>query len=667
VPATDSPQGAAPPQPVFKSGVEYVEVDVVVTNAKGQLIRDLTKNDFQVLEDGKRQVVTAFSFINIPIEAVGGSGSAVQPIEPDVITNEHPEGRLYVLVLDELHTAPLAVQRSKAVAKQFIERLGANDLMAVVHTAGADAGQELTNSRGRLLAAVDKAVGGGLASATASRNETAFMSDGRDTSDHDDLQRAADAQTTLRVVREVADWFATVHGRRKAILLLSGGIDYPMTLIGQPDQPNRPTDMVRHAAQEAIDAAMRSNVSIYGIDPGGLTGGEDVGINYFAPGSPTLGLRASERELRMNQESLRQLSEDTGGLAVVGQNDLGAAFDKIVVDNSAYYVLAYQPPNNKPDGKFHRISVRVGRPGLTPRTRSGYVSPKGNTPTTPAADPAGPSGEVRNALASPVPLSGLAMRASFAPFIGTGSNASVLITEDLRGRDLKLDSSDTLELSYVAVDAAGQVRAGNNDRLQLTALKPDTRAQIQQSGLRVFNRMSLPPGRYAVRIAAHDQAGGALGSLAYDLDVPDFGTMPLSMSGLVLTSINTGRMVVAKADPLMKDLLPAPPIIERSFPQSDQLWFLAEIYDNAGSTPHTLTIATTVTAASGTVAYKSEAEHSSTEFTGPRGVFRHRARVPLADVAPGAYVLSVETRMHLPREQTASRQVPFTVTAAEKP
>jgi hypothetical protein len=77
-------------------------------------------------------------------------------------------------------------------------------------------------------------------------------------------------------------------------------------------------------------------------------------------------------------------------------------------------------------------------------------------------------------------------------------------------------------------------------------------------------------------------------------------------------------MVVAKADSLMKDLLPAPPITERSFPRSDQLWFFAEIYDNAGSRPHTVTIGTTVTAESGTVAYKSEADHSSTEFNGPR-------------------------------------------------
>ncbi len=510
--ASEPPQGAAQP-PTFKSGVEYVEVDAIVTTSQGQIVRDLAQKDFEILEDGRRQELTTFALVDIPIERYDGAAGVAQPIEADVTTNEHPEGRVYVLVLDELHTAPGEAARAKAAAKQFIARLGANDLMAVVHTAGGDAGsQEFTNSQSRLLAAVDKSVARGLASATASRNESAFMTDGRDTSDHDDLERAADAQTTLRVVRDVANWFATVHGRRKAILLMSGGIDYPMTLVGDAGAPNRPTDMVRSAAQEAVDAAMRSNVSVYGIDPGGLTGGDDVGTNYFAPGSASLGPRASERELRMNQDSLRELSEQTGGIAVVGRNDLGTAFDRIVADNSAYYVLAYRPPANKRDGRFHKISVRVDRPGLVTRARSGYLSPNGKAPAAPALDPAGPSSEIRDALASPLPVGGLSMRLSFAPFMGAPPNASVLITEDLLGRDLKLGSPGTLELSYAAVDAAGKVRAGSNDRLQLTALKPETKTQITESGLRVFNRMTLAPGRYTVRVAAHDQAGGAVGS-----------------------------------------------------------------------------------------------------------------------------------------------------------
>src|SRR5216684_1246479 len=123
--------------PTFRSGVEYVEVDVVVTNQQGQFVRDLTKEDFQVSEDGKRQAVTAFTLIDIPVEKYDRPLYASQPIEPDVRTNERPfEGRVYVMVVDDLHTDSLAVQRTKSAAKPFTpQRLGPNALMSIAHPA----------------------------------------------------------------------------------------------------------------------------------------------------------------------------------------------------------------------------------------------------------------------------------------------------------------------------------------------------------------------------------------------------------------------------------------------------------------------------------------------------------------------------------------------------
>jgi VWFA-related protein len=660
--------GSPAQPPVFKSGVESIEVDVVVTDRQGHVVRDLAKNDFQISEDGKRQEVTTFALVDIPLETSDRSSDRGQAIEPDVATNEHViEGRAYVLLIDDLNMESQAVDRAKEAAKQFIERLGANDLMAVVHTGGTDAAsQTFTSNRPRLLAAVDRTTAQGLQAATAVRNENALMSAGRDTGDTFDLERAANAQITLRVLRDVSNWFATVHGRRKAILFMSRGIDYPMTLENRPDQPNRPTDAVLNAAQEAIDAAMRSNVGIYAIDPGGLRSDDDIAKEVFvSPRDQNMGTRGAQRESEMKQDSLRRLSEETGGAAAVSRNDLATAFDKIVADSSTYYVLAYPAPNNKRDGKFHKISVQVNRPRVAIRARSGYRSPSGTAPAAPALDAAGPSRELRDALASPMPAGGLAMRVALAPFRGTAPNASVLMTEDLRGGDLKLIAADTLELSHVAVDPTGKVRAGSNDRLQLTALKPETRAQIERSGLRVFNRLALPPGRYTVRIGAHEVDGGTVGSVAYELDVPDFSAAPLTLSGLVLTSLATGRMEVAKADAQMKDVLPAPPIAVRTFPRSDQIWLFAEIYDNAGDTPHAVTIGTTVTSTTGTVVYKTSAEHPSSEFTGTHGIFRYRARVPLNDLEPGAYVLSVEARTRLGppgHDETARQQVLIEVT-----
>src|SRR6266571_3644909 len=143
--AGQSAPAPQPQQPTFKVQVDYVEVDAVVTDRQGNLVRDLKKEDFQVLEDGKSQVVTTFTLVDIPVERADRPLFAESPIEPDVKTNEKPfDGRVYVMVIDDLHTRFGRSARVKAAAKQFIERrLGANDLMAVVHTAGgSDTGQE---------------------------------------------------------------------------------------------------------------------------------------------------------------------------------------------------------------------------------------------------------------------------------------------------------------------------------------------------------------------------------------------------------------------------------------------------------------------------------------------------------------------------------------------
>jgi len=170
VPAQQPPAAQQPP--TFKVRVDYVEVDAVVTDRQGRIVRDLKKEDFQVLEDGKSQAITNFTLVDIPVDKDNRPLFAASPIEPDVRTNEKPfDGRVYVMVVDDLHTRFGRSQRVKIAAKQFIERrLGANDLMAIVHTAGATGGnQEFTNNKKLLLAAVDKTQGRKLDSATANK------------------------------------------------------------------------------------------------------------------------------------------------------------------------------------------------------------------------------------------------------------------------------------------------------------------------------------------------------------------------------------------------------------------------------------------------------------------------------------------------------------------
>src|SRR3954467_7592662 len=581
--AGQAPAPAAPPAPAaqqaptFKVRVDYVEVDAVVTDRQGGIVRDLKKEDFQVLEDGKSQAITNFSLVDIPVDRDNRPLFAAAPIEPDVKSNEKPfGGRVYVVGVDNLHTRFGRSIRGKAAAKQFIERrLGANDLMAVVHTAGSSAAnQEFTSNKRLLLAAVDKTQGRKLDSATANKtneyNRTRdIRQQGDALNDPDDMERGFNARTTLDTLRNVADWFGSVRGRRKAILFVSEGIDYDIyDVIAQNGSNHQSASTVLDATREAIGAATRSNVAIYGIDPRGLTdlGDESIELGSF-PDDTSLGVSQSslQNELRLSQDSLRTLSEETGGFAVVNKNDFSTAFQRIVEDNSSYYVLAYYPPDPRP-GRTHKIDVRLTRPGLTVRARKAYLTPKkvdapkttGNSPSTP---------ELREALDSPLPVSGLTMHVFAAPFKGAAPNASVLFGVEVRGRDLQLAQNAKLLLSYLAIDQNGKVKGGNTDSLAMPNLKPETKARIEQTGLRMLNRIDLPPGKYQLRVAAHDTNGGNVGSVQYDLVFPDFQKAPFSISGLVLTSALGASLPTVRADEQLKQVLPGPAVPLRTFPQ----------------------------------------------------------------------------------------------------
>ncbi len=237
----------------------------------------LGQGDFDVLEDGKPQKVATFSPVNIPVARQPRPLFAKAPIEPDVEDNlTGYDGRVYVLMLDDVHTNALRTQRTKATARQFIERyIGANDSAAVVFTSGrSDAAQEFTNSQRRLLAAVDKFMGRKIRSATMERlDEEARTRDIRQQGDRVndmlDPERSMNARTTLDSIRSLATYLGGISGRRKAIVYFSEGIDYDINDVFN----NQGASTIITATQDAIAAATRANVTIYGVDARGLGAG----------------------------------------------------------------------------------------------------------------------------------------------------------------------------------------------------------------------------------------------------------------------------------------------------------------------------------------------------------------------------------------------------------
>lgn len=680
-PQPQAQQQSPPVQPRFRVEVNYVEVDAVVTDALGNFVRNLTRDDFQVLEDGKPQQVSAFSVIDLPIERADAPLLAPEVV-PDVKSNTRRfDGRIYLMILDDLHTAASRTPRVKAAAKQFIGRyFGANDIAAIVSTSGrTDSSQEFTSSRERLLQAVDRFMGQKLRSATVERLEQYQILRGTPRGnerirDPYEFERASKARNMLDTLENAAKWMANIQGRRKAIVMIGEGIDYDIT---NPFD-NQDATVIQQDLREAITAATRSNVTIYSVDPRGLTlsGEESMELSGFADDpSLRLDMRGLQDELRLSQDSLRTLSEETGGFALVNANDYQNGFERIQRDNSTYYMLGYYSSNERRDGRYRKIEVRVKRPDLRVRARRGYVAPRDRDARAAAearaaeAKKSGVSPELSEAINSPVPASGIPMAVSAAPFKGTAPNASVLVTLEISARELPFgDQNGTrqnaLELTTFALDRKGSVHGLPPSTVQLN-MSAQTHDAVVARGLRLTQRLTVPPGQYTLRVGAREQMGGAVGTLSYDLDVPDFFKSPLSMSGVVLTSRAAAAQPTAAPDGELKEILPGPPTAMREFSTADTITAYAEVYDTQGSNLHKVDITASVKEDGGRQVFSQTEERGSEELQGARGGFGYRVEIPLREFAPGTYVLTVEARSRLSGNPTAREDIPFRVRAGQ--
>ena len=662
------PAQAAPPS--FRVEVNYVEVDAFVTDAQGRVVTDLTADDFEVLEDGRQQKVVTFSFVNIPVERAVRPLFAAAPIEADVQTNEHVEGRVYLIVLDDLHTDPLRAARVKAAARRFIEEsFGLNDLAAVTYTSGRAAdSQDFTNNTRLLLTSIDRFTGRKFPSATVEQLSgiVAGLDGLQPGQDAYAQERPFRARSVMSSIRKLAEFMGGVRGRRKAMILIGEGVDYD--IFQATGIEGSTASAVIADTHDAIAAATRGNVTIYAIDPRGLaTGTEElIGVSSTLPDAG-LGVQSIMSEQRRSQDSLRVLADSTGGFAAVNRNDMNGAFDRIVSENSSYYLLGYYPTSDRRTGRFRKLAVRImRRPGLQVRARNGYFEPRGRAPREPARPAGGVGPAVADALGSPIPMGGVPLEVFAAAFKGPAPTASVAIAVEIDAAAFDFVEkngtfTERLEVTYSAVDTNGKSFPGDRHTVDL-AMKPDTFARVKAGGLRLLSQIDLPPGRYQLRVAAGN-AGSKAGSVLYDLEVPDFYKTPLTMSGVALTSASAAQVVTIKPKDPLGDVLAGPPTTARQFRRGDVLVLFTEFYENArDAPPHLLDLRAELRADGGRVVQQSVDERSSTELDKGTGGYGFNARLTLTDdVEPGLYVIHVEGRVRTSAAAPVSRDIQIEV------
>jgi VWFA-related protein len=596
-------------QPTFRAGVQLIEVDVQVTDEKGNVVRGLTKADFTILEDDAPQEIAELTFVDLPIEPRDERRADLKAAESDVATNTG-EGRMYVLALNPIG------EQGRLAARRFVEEaVGPNDQVAILAPLGrmTDA-QGFTTNRHLMLDAIDRIK---LAPTPVFGKADLISFD---------------------VVEDLINRMGRISGRRKVIVWFNP----PSVFISSESSYFAQRDMLR--------AATRNNVAIYPVSTYGLTTGMPDPASSLVPGLPVAG-----ESTLVGKAGIQVLAEETGGDVIVDSNNFTDGYQRFVRDNSSYYLLAYAPKVEHRDGKFHPLNVRVNRRGLTVRARRGYYAQEPDAPAV-SADPDTDGSEklaadTVRALGLPSSAGTLGIDLVATPF-RSANGASVLVSAQLRGADLALGAGEPIELAYQPINTEGHQSRGAYHLIKLD-LTTESRGAVLRRGLRVVDRLDVPAGRHQVRFAAH-QPNGKTGSVLVDIDVPDYAKAPVTLSGVAIASAQSAGDRALLRDERLETVLGGAPTARRRFARGDVIAAYVEVYVGGSTLIRDVLPMAALETSTGRRLRGIPLVPTATQ----PGQLAFTARLPLADVSRGDYVLNIEARM---TRQTVNRRVPFSV------
>jgi len=573
--------------PVFRSRSDIVHLDVSVLDKNRRPVRGLTQGDFTVLEDGKPQQVSIFEAIDVP-DPEPPPAAWIRDVTPDVTTNETRVTRLWVVVVDDalIPLDPPILQASRKILRDVIDKFGPEDLVAIVYTGDSRQAQDFTNDRTKLLATLEK-FHPGLA---RWRNGTG-----------QDPQFWLGATNT---VLNITETLVAIPHARKAMIWVTPGV--PANMLVPPGAQSVEAEVslrIKHLTQEIFATAKRANVPIYPIDPCGLMGLKLYVTNgdLSVPDTPI-----STWVLAMDH--MLMSAANTGGRAVVNTNDFTAGITNIFEENQSYYLLAYYPTNTKADGTSRRLEVKVNRPDVEIRTRSGYFAPK------PGAGPPRNTNEtLSRATASPIALTDLPLQATVAPFAMPGKSGVAAVTIAMGVRQpvpenaAKERVTVTTELRTSAFTTEGDNR-GTQRHTAKVVLRAGAQGDAEYEAL---SRINLSPGRYRLRLAAVHEAAAKTGTVMVDVVVPNFDKEIASMSGVVIGA-KPGRPSAPRD--LFTDILPIVPSAQRTFARSDAVTALFYLYQNAGKPMSDATVSTRIIDGTGTVVIDEKRRFTIDQF-----------------------------------------------------
>ena len=583
----------APPadqqQPVIRSGINFIRVDVIATDRRtGKPITDLTPADVEIAEEGERQAIETFRLIDMDVPVVGEIADAapIRSLDQQEREMQREDVRVIAILLDDYHVARGHDMGIREKLANFVMQLNSRDLVAVLYPLTPVTDLVFTRNHQSVADALMRFQGRKYDYAPRNAYEERYAHYPAETIEY------IRTQVTLSALRALSIHLGTQREGRKTVLFVSEGMTYNIpSAIQNPNDPNAPfappvdptrgggysqssaeffkeTEMVGDL-KYIFDAANRANTSIYTLDPRGMAPfAFDISMN--------VGMDRDREFMRQTTDSLRIMSGETGGRAIVGRNDFLNGLRQMLQDSSSYYLIGYNSTRAPTDGKFHDIKVRVKRSGIDVRARKGYWALSAESATRAAASAdgtkAGPPPEVNDALSALAsPRRGRPAQMWIGTAKGPDGKTQVSIVWEALGTSGQPASEQASRLNVTASSQAGDLFFRGKGESDPVA------AGRAAGGTLTFQ---AAPGPLDLRMTVEGPGGAVLDTEARTLAVPDYSGAGIAIGTPRLYRARTARDIVAlKAD------ASARPVAAREFSRTERLLLRFTAWGPGGVAP----------------------------------------------------------------------------------
>jgi VWFA-related protein len=677
-PPADAQVQSKPPASSIRVTSELVLANVVVRDKKGNLIRDLKKEDFTLFEDGKKQQISTFDFENVDqLETAGGAektvtGETAETAGPagvlkksDAPVMNARDRRVIVLFFDFSAMEPDQIDRCVESAKKYINgQMRPADIVALVSlSTNMRVDLDFTDDKAKILSVLSSYSSGsgeGFAMGDTGSAEGAAETGGSFTPDDTDYNTFS-ADWKLLALQSTMQALGKIE-QKKSLIYFSNGISQ----TGTDNQS---------ALRAATAAAVKNNVSIYPVDVRGLQafppGGEAQSASLH--GQSAYNGAAVLNDLSGNaasQETLSTLAADTGGKAFFDSNDFSGVFTQVQKDSSAYYVLGFTSTNPLKDGHYRRLKVAVNRADVKLEFRPGYYSGRDYQHLNRADREA----QLEDELAAELPQTDVPLYAGTAYFRQDESHYYLAVSLVVPGSQIPFVSEK--DKDNATIDIIGEVRLGEKGRVPVGQLRDtiklavDSTQQVRRKNVQYNTGFVLAPGNYHLKFIVRENQTGRMGSFETDVQVPDLRKAPLRMSSVVLSSLRAPVTNAPKkkvVNPLIQDQTQLVPNVTHVFTRDQHLFLQYEIYDpakgkvaiasppaaaqsgNAAAAPasapqtrESIHVLTSIEFLQGNVKVYESRQVAATEITAPdRKAVVFQIDLPLQSLKPGLYVCQV--------------------------